>query len=268
MAWPCDANALTHKTFNMKKANAPHPGVLRLDHASALPLHAQAEQLVRILIERPQYRAGGLLPDEVALARSLGISRNTLRAAISRLVAEGRLERKAGVGTRVVEPRVKSGVGAWHSFTREMAAKGIQLKTYSVKVSLAPATDPVAKALQIAPGTEVLCLDRVRGWDDKPEADFHSCFHPRLGLTKDEVFEKPLYEMIQERTGVVADQSLEEFIAVAADKRLARLLDVTVGTPLLRRERTVLDTGRKPIEFAVVHYRCDRFRLTLSLRQE
>src|ERR1017187_8962112 len=67
---------------------------------------------------------------------------------------------------------------------------------------------------------------------------------------------------------VVADESREEFTAVPADRRLAKLLEVPIGTPLLRRERTVLDTGRKPIEFAVVHYRCDRFRLTLNLRQE
>src|SRR5690348_18309553 len=102
---------------------APQNGVrslegLRLDHQSPLPLHAQAERLLRLLIQRPEYGVGGLLPDEVSLARSLGISRNTLRAAIARLVTEGRLERKAGVGTRVVEPKVRSGVGSWQSFTR------------------------------------------------------------------------------------------------------------------------------------------------------
>lgn len=57
-------------------------------------------------------------------------------------------------------------------------------------------------------------------------------------------------------------------MAVAADKRLARQREAPVGTTLLRRKRTVLDPGRRLIEFAVVHYRCNRFRLTLSLRQE
>lgn len=97
---------------------------------------------------------------------------------------------------------------------------------------------------------------------------FRSCLHPRLGLTKESDFHQPLYDLIQDQCSIAADQSVEEFIAVAADKRLARLLEVPVRTPLLRRERTVLDTGRKPVEFAMVHYRCDRFRLTLSLRQE
>jgi GntR family transcriptional regulator len=241
---------------------------LRLNHHSPLPLHAQAEQLLRELIRRKEYRSGGRLPDEVSLSRTLGISRNTLRAAILRLVTEGRLERKAGVGTRVTEPKVKSGVVAWHSFTREMDSKGIKVETYSLTAKLVAAPAEAALALKIPVGTEVICLDRVRGWDKKPEVYFCSYFHPRLGLSRDEDFRKPLYELIRERCSIVADESREEFTAVPADRRLARLLEVPIGTPLLRRERTVLDTGRKPIEFAVVHYRCDRFRLTLNLRQE
>jgi GntR family transcriptional regulator len=241
---------------------------LRLDPKNPLPLHAQAEEKLRLLIQQPEYRDGGLLPDEVSLSNSLGISRNTLRAALGRLVTEGRLERKAGVGTRVVEPRVQSGVGAWHSFTREMEAKGIKVETYSAKARLVPASLAVAQALRIGVGIEVLCLDRVRGWESRPEADFQSFFHPRLGLTKEEDFSKPLYELIRERRGVVADQSLEEFVAVGADRRLAHLLGVPKGTPLLRRERTVLDNGQRPMEYAIVHYRCDRFRLTLNLRSQ
>jgi GntR family transcriptional regulator len=247
-----------------RKSSAP----LRLNHRSPLPLHAQAEQLLRELIQRREYRNGGRLPDEVSLSRTLGISRNTLRAAILRLVAEGRLERKAGVGTRVTEPKIKSGVGAWHSFTREMEGKGIKVETYSLHAKRVAAAAEAARALQIPLATEVICLDRVRGWDAQPEVVFRSYFHPRLGLSKNNDFQRPLYELIQEQCNVVADESREEFTAVLADQRLARLLEVSVGTPLLRRERTVLDTGRKPIEFAVVHYRCDRFRLTLNLRQE
>ena len=233
-----------------------------------MPLHAQTEQLLRKLIQQREYADGGLLPDEVSLSRTLGISRNTLRAAITRLVAEGCLERKAGIGTRVIEPRLKSGMGAWHSFTREMEAKGIMVETFSIKVNSFAAPVDVARALQIAAGTKILCVDRVRGWDGQPEVHFCSYLHPRLGLTEKSDFRQPLYELIKAESSLIADQSFEEFTAVTADKQLARLLAVKTGTALLRRERRVLDPGRRPIEFSVVHYRCDRFRLTLTLRQE
>lgn len=252
--------------FKVRKV--PPSSVPRLNRNNPMPLHAQAEHALREMIRRPEHQAAGLLPDEVSLARCLGISRNTLRMAIGRLVAEGRLERRAGIGTRIVEPRVKSGVGAWHSFTQEMAANGIKVETYSVKIKSVPVSGEACRALQIAPDTEVLCLDRVRGWDGEPEFHFRSYLHPRLGLSGDEDFSHPLYQLIEQHCSVIADQSLEELTAVPAAPRLARLLAVRVGVPLLRRERIVLDTGRRPVEYAIVHYRCERFRLTLNLRQE
>jgi GntR family transcriptional regulator len=260
----------------MKKAAHPRPAnpapgdtlpAARLDARSSLPLHAQAEQWLRQLVERPEYRQGGLLPDEVTLAARLGISRNTLRAAIGRLVQEGRLERKSGVGTWVLEPRIQSGVNAWHSFTREMAAKGIAVETFTTDCRHVCAPPDAVRALRLNPGTEVLRLDRLRGWDRQPMVHFRSYFHPRLALAAADSFELPLYEMLHQRFGIVADQSSEDLAAVAADRTLARLLKVKAGTPLLRRERTVLDNGGRPLEFAVVHYRCDRFRLSLQLRQ-
>jgi GntR family transcriptional regulator len=220
------------------------------------------------MITRPEYRDTALLPDEVSLSSAMGISRNTLRHAIAKLVAEGRLERKAGIGTRVVEPRVESGIGAWHSFTREMAAKGIQVETYRTRVKSAPATADVAKALRLAVGTPVLCVERVRGWDQRPEVHFRSFLHPRLGLARQSDFSRPWYELIHAQTGTVADMSHEEISAVAAPRWLAKVLEIKPGTPVLRRVRTVLDAGRRPLEFALVHYLCDRFQLTLSLRRK
>ncbi len=246
---------------------ASFPAHLRLDPKSPLPLHAQAELLLRELIRQPEYYCGGLLPNEVALSSSLGISRNTLRAAIGRLVAEGRLNRKSGVGTRVAEPRVHSGVGAWQSFTQEMKAKGIKVETYSVKAAMTPASLEAAHALQIPEGSEVLRVERLRGWDGKPEVFFQSYLHPRLRLSPEDDFSRPLYELIRERSGTAADESVEVLKAINADRALARLLRTTIGTALLCRDRVVLDAGGRPMEYALVHYCCGRFNLTLNLRQ-
>lgn len=240
---------------------------LRLDQKAALPLHAQVEQRLRTFIAEPEYVAGRLLPDEVTLASALGVSRNTLRAAIARLVQEGRLERRAGVGTRVIEPKVHSGIGAWQSFTREMAAKGITAEDHSTRAEHRPVPEAAARALQIPEGTPAWCIERVRGWDGRPEVHFLSFLHPRLRLGESLDLAQPLYALIAERDGAVADESIEELQAINADRRLARLLAVKTGTALLRRERTVLDTARRPLEFALVHYRCKRFALTLRLRQ-
>jgi GntR family transcriptional regulator len=242
---------------------------LSLDRRSPVPLHAQVERLLRDLLRRPPYRDGALLPDEVSLARRLGVSRNTVRAGVARLAFEGLLERRAGVGTRAAAARtVHTGIGAWHSFTHEMERKGLRVQTFAREAGREAADAAVARALRVRPGTRVLRLDRLRGWDGEPVVLFQSWLHPRLGLDGTEDFDRPLYALIESESGVAADRAHEELEAVAADARLAGLLRVRRGAPLLRRRRVVVDPGGRPIEFAVVHYRSDRFTLTMDIRRE
>jgi GntR family transcriptional regulator len=106
-----------------------------VDHKSPVPLHAQVEALLRKMIDTPQYRSGKFLPNEVDLAKRLGISRNTIRQAINKLVFEGLLVRKKGVGTKVADRSVNSKLTSWLSFTQEMRAKGLIPKNFEIKVS-------------------------------------------------------------------------------------------------------------------------------------
>ena len=93
---------------------------MKLNPNSTVPLHKQAQDLLRELIESDEYKNGKMLPNEVDLAKQLNISRNTLRQAINQLVIEGRLIRKKGVGTKVAHKGITGGVKNWHSFTQEM----------------------------------------------------------------------------------------------------------------------------------------------------
>ena len=57
------------------------------------------------------YPYGSFLPNETIMAQRLGISRNTLRAVLSRLADEKLIERMCPKGTRVcVDPTVKTQV--------------------------------------------------------------------------------------------------------------------------------------------------------------
>jgi GntR family transcriptional regulator len=191
-----------------------------------------------------------------------------VRAGISKLVFEGLLDRKAGVGTRVSSRHLESGIRAWRSFTREMASKGITVENFRRDYRLVPASEDAARALQIAPRKPVWRLERVRGWDSQPVLYSSSWFHPRLGLRGTEDFNRPLYEALQAATGVRPHHAREELLAVGAHARLAALLAVTRQAPLLLRRHAVFDAGNRPIEFAEVCYVSSRFTLTLDLRRE
>jgi GntR family transcriptional regulator len=240
---------------------------LKIDHSSPLPLHAQVEQLLRELINDPKYQQGAFLPKEVDLAKLLGVSRNTIRQATNKLEYEGLLVRKKGVGTKVAEQTVSTQLDSWHSFTQEMTEQGIQLKNYEISCKYLPASANVAEFMGIQEGTEVVCLVRLRGNEEVPFVYFESYFHPRIGLTADEDFSIPLYDLLEKKYSTIANISRERLSARLASVITAERLKIKAGEPVLKRERRVFDPGNRPIEYNVGFYRADKFSYTIDIKR-
>jgi GntR family transcriptional regulator len=239
---------------------------LSIDHKSPVPLHLQAEELLRELIKDPQY-ATKLLPNEVDMAKQLAISRTTLRQALNKLVYEGLLIRKKGIGTRVAEASVSSKSNNWLSFSQEMKARGIPIRNFELHISWVHPDEEVAHFFEIKNERKVLKLERLRGRMEGPFVYFVSYFHPRVGLTGEEDFTRPLYEILETEHSVIANLSKEEISARAADKFISSKLEVEAGSPILLRKRFVFDQGERPIEFNLGYYRADSFVYTLESRR-
>ena len=114
----------------------------------------------------------------------------------------------------------------------------------------------------------MLKLERLRGKIEGPFVYFISYFHPRIGLTGDEDFKRPLYDILEKDYLSVATLSKEEIAAIAADKFIASKLDVETGSPILFRKRFVYDQGERPIEYNLGYYRADSFLYTVESRRE
>src|SRR5690606_4606251 len=132
---------------------------LKIDHNSTKPLHKQAEELIRNLIDTPEYREGQYLPKEVYLSEQLKISRNTLRQAISTLVTEGLLVREQGVGTRDQKKKIFSGVSNWLSFSEEMRILGIEIHNFELPIYRHEDSAEVASFFDIDVATKVMRLE-------------------------------------------------------------------------------------------------------------
>ncbi|MEO5996584.1 MAG: GntR family transcriptional regulator [Chitinophagaceae bacterium] len=238
-----------------------------IDHNNPVPLHIQTEELLRKIIRNPQYSNGKLLPNEVELAKQLAISRTTLRLAINKLVYEGLLTRKKGVGTKVSHNVISSKSANWLSFSQEMAARQIPIKNFELKLSWVRPEESIANFFEIRGGKEVLKLERLRGQPEGPFVYFISYFHPRIGLTGEEEFKRPLYEILEKDYFIVANLSKEEISARAADKFIADKLRLEPGSPILFRKRFVFDQGERPIEYNLGFYRADSFIYTIESRR-
>jgi GntR family transcriptional regulator len=240
---------------------------LKIDHKSSVPLHVQSEGLLRKMMEMPDYQNGKMLPNEIYLSKKLGISRNTLRQATNKLVHEGLLIRRKGVGT-VVSKSVDTKAKDWLSFTQEMKSKGIEVKNYSTVLSWVVPPIEVLQFFRIEKRIKLLKMERVRGDAKTPFVYFISYFNPKIGLTGEENFNQPLYEMLETEFSVIAKMSKEEITAVAANQTLAELLEINVGDPLLCRKRFVFDAGRRPIEYNVGYYKSNSIVYTVESERD
>jgi GntR family transcriptional regulator len=241
---------------------------MQIDRSSPVPLYKQIEDYIRDLVSSGDYDKGKLLPKEEDLAKRLGVSRNTVRQGMYKLVLEGLLIRKKGIGTIVAPRTITTHLDEWHSFTQEMSKRGVSLKNYSVKVSEEAADKTLAEVFQIKKGTKLISLERLRGNDNLPFVYFISWFHPRVGLTGEEDFNQPLYQILEEDLSVFPSRSNEELKAVPADAETAEYLNISEGEAILNRKRLVYDAGDRIIEYNVGFYRGDKFTYSIDIKRD
>jgi len=236
----------------------------QLDHYGPVPLHYQIEKYLRGLIAEEDYRNGKLLPTEVELSEQFGTSRNTVRQAINKLVSEGLLLRRKGVGTIVIQQRMYSKVSNWFSFTKEMESLGMKVKNYEVTFGLAPVSLDAGLFFRIPEKSMAYRLERLRGNEELPFVYFISHFNPSIPFNGAEAFETPLYQMLEEQFGIIARSSYEELRAIRATPELSGKLNVPINDPILFRRRMVYDRKRVPIEHNVGYYIGDKFSYILE----
>lgn len=231
-------------------------------------MHAQVEELVREMVKSPEYQNKEFLPNEMSLAKNLGISRNTVRQAFNKLVYEGLLIRKKGVGTRVADQSVNTRANNWLSFSQEMKASGIQIINFDLQVSWIEADGELAGFFDIEIDKKIIKLERVRGRAEYPFVYFVSYFHPRIGLTGKEDFSRPLYEILEKDYSVVVKLSKEEISAELAGNTIGKILNIDSASPILKRKRFVFDPGGRPVEYNLGFYRSDSFTYTIESERE
>lgn len=240
---------------------------LKIDHSSPVPMHVQVEQLLRRLIELPEYREGAFLPREIDLASQLGISRNTIRQATNKLQYEGLIIRKKGLGTKVAKKAVTTRLDSWYSFTHEMTEKGIAFKNYHMDACREEINLKLSRFFDLPEKTPLVKLCRLRGDAEGPFVYFESYFHSRIGITPDEDFSVPLYELLEKKYNTPVKTSREEIRARRASAQIARLLRIQAGDPMLVRERFVYDPGGRPVEYNIGFYIAEKFTYTIEIKR-
>ena len=121
-------------------ASTPVIAAFLLDRASPVPLYYQVAQYLEEAIEDGRMPPGTQLDNELQLADQLGLSRPTLRRALQYLVEKGLLVRRRGVGTRVVQPKVRRPVELSSLYDDLVAQRAATVHRGAVLNTMVPAS--------------------------------------------------------------------------------------------------------------------------------
>lgn len=235
-----------------------------VDRTSPVPLYFQVAQHLEDAIRSGAVPTGTLFQNEIDLAASLGLSRPTMRRAMQHLVDKGLVVRRRGIGTRVVQPKLRRSLELT-SLHEDLARAGRTPTTEVLSFEAVEAGDVVAERLEVPEGTLVHELVRVRRADGEPIARLINYLPERI-VTFDEhdLAAHGLYELIRSQ-GVVLHSATQTLGARTATAAEARLMSEPRGSALVTAQRVTYDDDGRPVEYGTHIYASSRYTFEINL---
>jgi GntR family transcriptional regulator len=241
-----------------------------------LPKYHQVYLVLRERLDEGRFAQG--LPAEMQLVKEFGVARVTVRKALERLVAEGRIERVPGRGTVPVgRSRARRGAAAEAArapvaraqltgLLENIVSMGLRTKVRVVECEVLPAPEAVAPLLQLEPGAPVQKAVRVRTTPQGPLSHITTFVPAELarGFGRRELQAKPILVLLEE-SGVRIGHATQTISARLADVPVARELEVEVGSALLAVTRLIHDEAGRPVQWLSGLYRPDRYHYEMQL---
>ncbi|MGY2876062.1 GntR family transcriptional regulator [Marmoricola sp. URHA0025 HA25] len=235
-----------------------------VDRTSPVPLYYQVGQHLERSIESGEIPNGSLLGNEIALADEMGLSRPTIRRAMQHLVDKGLIVRRRGIGTRVVQPKVRRPLEL-SSLHDDLARTGRSPTTEVLDLEQVTAPEDVAALLRIEFGDRATRVVRLRRANGMPIAKMTNYLPPHVGdLDIVQLEERGLYDLLRER-GIQLHSATQTIGARNATADEARLLAEPRSSSLLTMQRITYDDSGAPVEYGTHVYAASRYSFEIDL---
>jgi GntR family glv operon transcriptional regulator len=213
-----------------------------------------------------EYRPGDSLPSEPALAAAYGVSRATMREALQNLSGAGIVRRVHGVGTFVtgVSKKMESALDVDLGVTDAIRAANKQLGVQVLRAAEQPAPQLVGEALGLVPAGRVLWIERAILADDVPAVAAVDAIPVAVANRATTPYEGgSVYRFLEVECGVRLAGGSASITAVAAERRVARVLNIAEGSPVLRIAQTERADDGTIVLYSEEHYVPNLFELTI-----
>lgn len=201
------------------------------------------QEIAQVLRERiAAVGAGHVLPSESDLSAEFGVSRVTVRRALETLRDERLVESRQGFGWFSATAPLQQRLTQLDTIERQLEERGIHPQRQIIEFAFVAAPPHVAEQLHC---DQVLRVKRVNRADGDPFAVVTVWCPAEFGqnLSRRDVERRPFYELL----GIALRGATQTIGAASAGAEDAALLEVPVGSPVLRCERVTTSTAGDPI---------------------
>jgi GntR family transcriptional regulator len=237
-----------------------------LNGAKGTALHRQIFLVLREEISRGLF-PDGALPNEEALCERFGVSRITVRRALSDLAALGVVERRHGRGTFVLGAPAQLRPAPSLSVIDSLRQTATETVVQVLQVEQAVPPRDVGLLLQLPDSEKAMHALRLRINRKGEPAMLTDAWVPaHLGkrATEAALKKKALYEILMAQ-GVQFGRVVQEISATVGDPRRAGLLRTEVGGPILKLVRLMHDMDERPVLHLTVHMVADRATILMEI---
>ncbi|MEY8643690.1 GntR family transcriptional regulator [Staphylococcus sp. GDX8P114P-2] len=230
-----------------------------------MPLYKYMMKNIQNLIEEEKLQEGDAIPTESQLSNLYGVSRVTVRRAITELVNEKTLYSVKGSGTYVSSRKFEHNLFKLQGFTEEMQPTSGSIQNEVIEFKLINPTEKIRNILEITSEDKVYNVKRIRHLNGEPliieNAYLPFSLFPDLSI---DAMTKSKYGYIKSK-GYSIKNRFEEFIPKLPDNEQMEIFKIQEDEPLLELcAHSILSNG-KIFEYSEVVYHPQKYKFTLEL---
>lgn len=255
------------ETIGQPRQRAAELPALLIDRGSPMPLYAQLADVLEQEIVSGRWESAVRIPSEQELCEHFDLSRTPVRQALARLEHRGLIGRRRGQGSFVRSSESSLGLlqASEGFFQDEIDRRGRTVTSRAIRAMETKLPARACDALGLDLGSFGALLERLRSIEGEVALYVVNYLPPRLAPSALSIVNpnESLYRRLRVQTGVEPAGGRRKLSAVAAEERVAELLELPVGAPVAFIESITWDADLQPFDYYEAWLRTDRVQVDI-----
>ncbi|MEA3336663.1 MAG: GntR family transcriptional regulator [Chloroflexota bacterium] len=226
----------------------------------------QAKAHLLNYISQNQLERNDQLPSEATIAKTLGVSRNTLREAYISLENEGIIVRRHGIGTFVAHsPIIRDSLNEFSPFAQIIQDGGYtpDFQTLSMGHEYAP-TD-VYDVFEVPCSEKLRCIKRIVRANQQPVIYVDDYMAPAVEAAALDwnAFDGNMVRFLADSLDTPLHQIQSCIRAAALSSEISQYLELAEGSPILSVRSTIFTVDNQPVTYSKICFNSNIVELNI-----